>query len=36
VFKHFIAEVETQLERKIKILRTNQGRKYLSDMFKEF
>ena len=36
MFKHFIAEVKTQLECKIKILRTDQGRKYLSDIFKEF
>ena len=36
VFKRFIAEVETQLERRVKILRTDPGREYLSDMFKEF
>ena len=36
VFKHFVADVETQLERRIKILRTDRGREYLSDMFKEF
>jgi len=35
VFKRFVAEVETQLERRVKILRTDQGREYLSDMFKE-
>jgi len=36
VFKCFVAEVETQLERRIKILRSYRGREYLSDMFKEF
>jgi len=36
VFKCFVAEVETQLERRIKILRTDRGREYLLDMFKEF
>jgi len=36
VFKRFVAEVKTQLERRVKILRTNRGREYLSDMFKEF
>jgi len=29
VFKRFVAEVETQLERKVKILRTDRGREYL-------
>jgi len=36
VFKRFVTEVETQLERRVKILRIDQGRKYLSYMFKEF
>jgi len=36
VFKRFVAEVETQLERRVKILRTDRGHEYLSDMFKEF
>jgi len=36
VFKRFVAEVETQLEQRVKILRTDRGREYLSDMFKEF
>jgi len=36
VFKRFVAEAETQLKRRVKILRTDQGREYLSDMFKEF
>ena len=36
VFKCFAIEVETQLERRVKILQTNRGREYLSDMFKEF
>ena len=35
IFKRFVAEVETQLERRVKILRTDRGREYLSDMFKE-
>ena len=35
-FKHFVAEVETQLERRVKILRTDRGCEYLSNMFKEF
>ena len=29
VFKRFVAEVETQLERRVKILRSNRGREYL-------
>jgi len=36
VFKRFVAEVETQLERRVKILLTDRGREYLLDMFKEF
>jgi len=36
VFKCFVAKVETQVERRVKILRTNRSREYLSDMFKEF
>ena len=36
MFKRFVAEVETQLERRVKILRTDRGHEYLSDMFKEF
>ena len=36
VFKRFVAEVKTQLERRVKILWTDRGREYLSDMFKEF
>jgi len=35
-FKHFVAEVETQLDRKVKTLRTDRGREYLSQIFKEF
>ena len=36
IFKRFVVEVETQLERRVRILRTDRGREYLSDMFKEF
>jgi len=36
VFKCFVAEVETQLELRVKTLRTDQDREYLSDMFKKF
>jgi len=36
VFKHFVVEVETQLERRVKTLRTDWGREYLSNLFKEF
>ena len=36
VFKRFIAKVETQLDWRVKILRTDQGHEYLSHMFKEF
>jgi len=36
VFKRFVAEVETQLEQRVKILRTDRSYEYLSDMFKEF
>ena len=33
VFKCFIAEIETQLERRVKIVQTDRDREYLSDMF---
>ena len=33
VFKRFVAEVETQLEQRVKILRTDRGREYLSDIY---
>jgi transposase InsO family protein len=36
VFKRFVAEVETKLERRVKILRTDRGREYLSDLFKGY
>jgi len=36
VFKHFVVEVEIPLERRVKTLRTNRGREYLSNLFKEF
>ena len=36
VFKRFVAEVETQLERRVKILRTDRSGEYLSNLFKEF
>ena len=36
VFKRFVLEVETKLDRRVKTLRTNRGREYLSDMFKGF
>lgn len=36
VFKHFVAEGETQLEQTIKNLRTNRGCEYLSNIYKEF
>jgi len=36
VFKHFVAEVETQLDHRVKTLRTDCGREYLSQIFKEF
>jgi len=36
VFKRFVAEVETQSEQWVKILQTDRGYEYLSDMFKEF
>ena len=36
VFKRFVIEAETQLQRRVKILRTDRGREYLSDIFKEF
>jgi len=35
VFKCFVAEVETQLDQRVKTLRTDRGREYLSHMFKE-
>ena len=34
--KCFTAKVEIQLEGKVKILRTNRAREYISDMVKEF
>ena len=33
-FKHFLAEVENQLGKTIKVLRTDRGREYLSDEFR--
>ena len=36
VFKCFVAEVETKLERRAKTLRTDRGHEYLSDMFKDY
>ena len=36
VFKCFVAEVETQLECRVKMLRIDRGREYLCDTFKEF
>jgi len=36
VFKRFVAEVETQLDQRVKTFQTNRGREYLSHMFKEF
>jgi len=36
VFKCFVAEVETKLERRVKTLRTYRSREYLSDMFKGY
>jgi len=36
VFKRFVAELETQLERRVKILQTDRGHEYLLVMFKEF
>jgi len=36
VFQRFVAEVETQLQQRVKILQTDRGHEYLSDMFKEF
>jgi len=36
VLKHFVAKVETQLEQRVKIFQTDQGREYLPDMFKHF
>lgn len=34
-FTRFMAEVENQLQRSIKTLRTDRGREYLSELFKE-
>lgn len=34
-FKRLVAEVETQIESKIKLLSTDRGREYLSDKFKQ-
>jgi len=36
VFKRFVAEVETQLDRRVTNLRTDRGQEYFSHMFKEF
>jgi len=36
VFKRFVIEIETQLERRVEILQTDRGREYLSDKLKEF
>jgi len=36
VFKSLVTKVETQLEQRVKILWNDQGREYLSNMFKEF
>ena len=36
VFKHFVAKVENQLDRRVKTFQTNRGREYLSQMFKDF
>ena len=35
-FKRFVAEVENKHEKGLKTFRTDRGRKYLSDQFKEF
>ena len=34
-FKHFVAEVKNQHEKSLKALRTDRGREYLSDQFKD-
>ena len=36
VFKHFVVEVKTKLEQRVKTLRTDRGREYLSHMFKGY
>ena len=36
VFKRFVAEVETQLNQRVKTFRTNRGHEYLPQMFKDF
>jgi len=36
VLKRFVVEVQTQLDRRVKTLRTNYGHEYLSHIFKEF
>ena len=36
VFKRFVAEVETKLERRVKTLQTDRGREYRSEMFKGY
>ena len=36
MFKRFVAEVETQLDRRVKTLRTDRGHEYLLHVFKEF
>ena len=33
-FRCFVHEVENQMEKTLKILRTDKGREYLSDLFK--
>lgn len=35
-FKRFLAEVENQRDRNLKVLRTDRGREYLSDQFRQF
>ena len=34
-FRLYLSEIENQLDKKIKTLRTHRGRKYLSEQFKE-
>ena len=36
VFKQFVAKVETKLEGRVKTLRTDRSRKYLSNLFTKF
>ena len=35
-FKKYVTEIKNQLEKKVKILRTDQGHEYLLEQFKEF